>query len=147
MAYENEDGDAWVEVSLAPDLADAGQRYADQSGLGVIAAGRERTNVQDCECPRPQRHCPDDEARKRCRFRKAVDCWRFFMVDADQLPDEADGEQFWYPRDEDGRAMPLGHKYGPGCAKGTWCRHTPQGHQLEPFVAPGQVEAFGEVVS
>ena len=50
QCYENEEGEVWVPVESEPDEAVAGQRYADERGLAVVAEGQVKIDARDCEC-------------------------------------------------------------------------------------------------
>ena len=75
--WQNEDGEAWVEVADA-DQDTAGQYLADDFGMLVVTGDYERATVplQDCECPSaPVDVCPDADPPGPCHVRLKVDCW------------------------------------------------------------------------
>lgn len=87
FAWENEDGDLWVEVEMEADRDTAGQRLADERQIIVTFEGRGEITTQDCEC-RPthgnddvgEAHYGDpcyDHPDEACVVRKGVDCWHF----------------------------------------------------------------------
>jgi hypothetical protein len=84
MVWENEDGDAWVEVDAAATEEEAGTRAANQTGCVYAATGRGRINLQECECA--PTHGPEGEGHRQgcldhpgtaCVVREKVDCWGF----------------------------------------------------------------------
>lgn len=149
--YENEDGEVWAEIADYPEPGPVGQQYADASGLIVSLEGRETTSVRDCECPTPRPVCPDDEDGKPCRHRQSVPCWHFFTSDD---PTDSGGEDVWFPHDDAGHTLILGHRYHPAgqhmptgeevlsCDASKWCGHPEQDHYREWIETPGQVAAF-----
>lgn len=114
LAWENEDGDAWVAVAESPDMEQAGRAYAEQCGLGVIFEGRVRVRTQDCECVPTGDHCPDAEAIGEdedgngiyppCHVVEDRECWHFTTWDGIDLWNEIEERQdaggevaYWTP--------------------------------------------------
>jgi hypothetical protein len=148
QVYEDEDGEAFAAIEDEPDMASCAQRYADQTGMLVGFLDRTYSDTQECECVPTSDHCPDDEGMP-CRVRRHMEGWRFATA---ETPDDLDIGAFdpadvFYPHDDAGRTLILGHRYATDDYHhnpkfGHPCTATEQEHYRERIEAPGQTEAF-----
>ena len=103
MAYQNYDDDeAYVPVAEEPDIDDAAQRYANETGLLVVLEDRRRVKTQDCECVPMSDHCAEDG--QPCHS-EVQECWVLTTFDdthygrRDELRDRQDrkDKRVWEP--------------------------------------------------
>jgi hypothetical protein len=158
QVYENEDGEFYAPIEDFPAPSPVAQQYADATGMIVSFEVRiESATCSECECSEPHDACPDGkwkrswrrlwrERQEPCRFRTGP-AWKFFT--SDDPADFEGGESVWYPRDEQGRTLILGHRYDPDDWRHvggytTDCTKSEQEHYLERIQAPGQTAAFAE---
>jgi hypothetical protein len=151
QVYENEyDGTCFAAIEDEPDMASVCQRYADQMGLIVVFIDKITSGTQECECQPTSEHCPDADG-KPCKVRTNIEGWSFTTYDDPSWVEEETTGPVFYPHDEQGRTLILGHRFDSYhhsrvlSAVDFGCHESEQAHYRERIEAPGQVAAFGDV--